>query len=247
MPKAKTNLDSGYCIVCCPYEAAALITLGLDLATDNTPGIDNVYSSDQPWGDSGGLFDIESGRIEREPDFLGSVKYYIKLASPDGYSAKGLRLYWAKPSDVWEEIASMPEQFAAATNPHLRYKLKESLRALMPAAAVVHMRQAFSKIPRRHWESYPKDPEKREAWDKLETLHEKVTGPAPDVKKIKAEMERLWQPALEAAVQQCFANYQALKTGATGVLPAIRVRDLSRTRWQTVLPMNRHFKAWKIH
>ena len=239
--KKKASWETGFVVVECPYATAALIAVGLELA-ENTPIIDNVYSDEMPWRDSGGLFNLASGEIERSPDHVGSVKVYVRPANADGVDTHGVLTYWRDPAPVREEMAAMPDRFRSADSPQSRYSLSEDIRCLLPAAAVAHMREAASTIPVAQWGEYPPVERHRAAYEWLEALPELLTRPEANAPAMLADYEERFPNAMRGAIQQFFRNYLDLRSILGGIVPAVRVRNLSQSRFPLVLPLGPNFQ-----
>ena len=239
--KKKREWQSGHFVIRCPYKTAALLTLGIEFAEDNTPSIDNVYSSTQPWAQSGGKFNLDTGEIVSAPDYMGDVKFYLRPRNEAGLNAKKLLTYWDDPTEVSSEIYDIERRFVAADNGTARIRLAEDLNSLIPAAQVGYMRQATKEIPIGEWERFEESPENRSAEDRLSALPERLRAPEASAPSMLPEYRRDFLPAMHASIHAYMKNFLVLRSVISRTLPAIRIRDLSQSRFPLVLPMGKNF------
>jgi hypothetical protein len=239
--KKRREWESGHFVLRCPFKCAALLTLGIEFAESNTPSIDNVYSSTQPWADSGGKFDLETGQIVTAPDYVGDVKFYLRPRNGDGLNAKKLLGYWDDPSEVASEIYDIERRFLAADNGTSRQRLSDDLRSLIPAAQIAYMRQATREIPVGEWERYQASEGNKLAEQRLSAMSERLKQPEADAPQMLPEYRRDFLPAMHASIHTYMSNFLTLRSVISRTLPAIRLRDLSQSRFPLVLPLGKNF------
>lgn len=239
--KKKREWQSGHFVIRCPYKTAALLTLGIEFAEDNTPSIDNVYSAAQPWAHSGGKFNLDTGEIVSAPDYMGDVKFYLRPRNGDGLNAKKLLAYWDDPTEVSSEIYDIERRFLAADNGTARFKLSDDLKSLIPAAQIGYMRQATKEIPIGEWERYEESLDNRAAEERLSAIPERLRAPEANAASMLPEYQRDFLPAMHASIREYMSNFLILRSVISRALPAIRIRDLSQARFPLVLPMGKNF------
>ena len=239
--KAKASWESGFFALSCPFRTAALITVGIPMADGNTPGIDNVYSLEKPWSDSGGKFNLDTGEIVVEPDYLGESKFYMRPRNAAGLDAHALLRYWNNTDEVASEIYDIERRFEAADNSTARYQLKVDLESLIPAAQICYMKQATKEVPVGTWDRYEDNADNRAAEERLSNLSSKITLPSANLTELLKEYRRDFIPAMHASIRQYMENFLTLRSIMSKTLPAIRLRDLSQSRFPLVLPLSKHF------
>ena len=239
--KKKREWESGYFTLRCPFKTAALLTVGIDFADSNTPGIDNVYSTAQPWSESGGKFSLESNEIIVPPEYLGDVKFYLRPRNAAGLNARKVLAFWDNTAEVASEIYDIERRFISADNGGARLALSKDLESLIPAAQVSYMRQATKEIPVGEWERYQVSETNRQAEDRLSKLPTKLMLPEANATTLLGEYRRDMIPAMHASIHQYMENFLTLRSILSKTLPAIRLRDLSQSRFPLVLPLGKHF------
>lgn len=239
--KKKREWESGYFTLRCPFKTAALLTLGIDFADGNTPAIDNVYSASQPWGESGGKFSLEKNEIVQAPDYLGDVKFYLRPRNAAGLNARKVLSFWDNYTEVASEIYDIERRFIAADNGAARLALATDLESLIPAAQIGYMRQATKDISVGEWERYQGSEENKEAEARISALSEKLKLAEANAPAMLAEYRRDFIPAMHASIHQYMQNFLVLRSILNKTLPAIRLRDLSQSRFPLVLPLGKHF------
>lgn len=239
--KKKREWESGHFVLRCPFKTAALLTVGIEFADSNTPGIDNVYSATQPWADSGGKFSLDTGQIVTAPDYVGDVKFYLRPRNRAGLNAKKLLAYWDDPTEVAGEIYDIERRFLAADNGTSRLRLSDDLRSLIPAAQIAYMRQATKEVPVGEWERYEVSEGNKLAEERLSAMAEKLRNPEADAAVMLSEYRRDFLPAMHASIHQFMQNFLTVRSVISRTLPAIRLRDLSQSRFPLVLPLGKNF------
>ena len=239
--KKKREWESGYFTLKCPFKTSALLTIGIDFADSNTPAIDNVYSASQPWSDSGGKFSLDRNEIVVPPDYLGDVKFYLRPRNAAGVNARKVLAYWENPSEVSSEIYDIERRFIAADNGAARIKLSTDLESLIPAAQVCYMRQATREISVGEWDRYQVSEGNRAAEERLCLMPEKLKAAEANASDLLQEYRRDFIPAMHASIHQYMQNFLVLRSILNKTLPAIRLRDLSQSRFPLVLPLGKHF------
>jgi len=239
--KKQREWQSGHFVIRCPFKTAALLTLGIEFAENNTPSIDNVYSATQPWADSGGKFNLDTGEIIVAPDYVGDVKFYLRPRNAEGLNAKKLLGYWDDPTEVASEIYDIERRFLAADNGTARVRLSDDLKSLIPASQIAYMRQATKEIPVGEWERYQASEGNKLAEERLSAMSDRLRDPHADAPNMLPEYRRDFIPAMHASIHTYFENFLVLRSVISRTLPAIRLRDLSQARFPLVLPLGKNF------
>lgn len=239
--KKKREWESGYFTLKCPFKTSALLTIGIEFADSNTPGIDNVYSANQPWADSGGKFSLDTNEIIVAPDYLGDVKFYLRPKNKAGLNARKVLTYWDNPSEVSSEIYDIERRFLAADNGGARLQLAKDLESLIPAAQICYMKQATKEVPVGQWDRFESSEGNVMAEERLSAMPEKLQQAEADAPKMLGEYRRDFIPAMHASIHQYMQNFLVLRSILNKTLPAIRLRDLSQSRFPLVLPLGKNF------